>query len=211
MPGRARRPTRSRERSADAVLTDVWRYLRRGRRRRRAVTVLVVLALVALALADRSGWLLYDGSDVQRYDGQRFRVVRVVDGDTLIVDAPDPAAAVGERRGSSTTRVRLWGINAPEMARDGRPAEPFAEAATDEARRLAEHTTVTLHLEPDRTRGGYGRLLAFVTLPSGESLGERLLVEGLAHADDRWPHAKLDRYDRLAEQARHDRRGVWAR
>ena len=181
------------------------------RRRSRLITLLAVVALVALAVLDRSGGLLYDGSDGQRYDGQSFRVVRVVAGDTLIVDAPDPTATSGRGRGTSTTRVRLWGVDAPELARDGRPAQPFAEAAAERSRGLAEHATVTLRLQPNRTRGGYGRLLAFVTLPSGESLNERLLLEGLAFADDRWPHDMLDRYDRLAEQARHDRRGVWAR
>ena len=69
---------------------------------------------------------------------------------------------------------------------------------------------VTLHLRPERVRDRYGRLLAYVTLPAGDALAERLLLMGLAYPDDRWPHELQDRYARLADQARHDRRGVWS-
>lgn len=166
----------------------------------------MLVALLVLAIADRRGGLLLAGSDPHRYEGRTFRVVAVVDGDTLDLDVPD-----GDR---PTTRVRLWGIDTPEMGRPhavpARPAEPWAREATDTARGLALGREVTITLEPRRIRDFYGRLLAFVTLPDGEVLNETLLAEGLARADDRWPHRHLDRYARLEAQARHDGRGRWA-
>ena len=161
--------------------------------------MLVVLAIAILA--DRSGWGFYQGSDLSRYDGQRFRVAGVIDGDTL-----DLAVADGDR---PTTRVRLWGVDTPEAARDGRPAEPFAENATQRVRELAYGTTVAVTLEPHRPRGRYGRLLAYITLADGSVLNERLLAEGLARADDRWPHRAMGRYTQLQAQARHEGWGLW--
>ncbi|MEM7626375.1 MAG: thermonuclease family protein [Planctomycetota bacterium] len=158
-------------------------------------------ALAGLILADRAGWGFYQGPDLSRYDGKTFRVAGVIDGDTLELAIKD-----GER---PTTRVRLWGIDAPEVARDGRPSEPFADDATDRAQTLAYGTTVKLSLEPHRLRGRYGRLLAYVTLPDGTVLNERLLAEGLARAEDRWPHRAAGRYAQLEAQARHEGRGLW--
>ncbi len=176
----------------------------RGRGKRRwtytAVTLVVALLLV---LADRSGLLLETGDDAARYDGKWFTVVRVVDGDTMLVDAPD-----GDEAG---TRVRLWGVDTPEMARRDPPrsAEPFAEEATDLARQLAEGKKVRLILEPHRMRGNYGRLLAYVELSDGTMLNEALILKGFTRADDRWNHRYLKRFESLEREAREAGRGLW--
>lgn len=160
-----------------------------------------MLLLMAVFLADRWGLLVYGGADATRYDGRTFRVVAVIDGDTLDLDAKDGRHA--------TTRVRLWGINTPEHARADRPAQHGADAATQRATALAFGQSVTVRLESHRLRGRYGRLLAYVILPDGTVLNERLLSEGLAQADDRWPHRDMDRYDQLEDQAQREKRGLW--
>lgn len=161
-------------------------------------------ALIALSLLDHGGWLLYAGDTMSRFDGRSATVVHVIDGDTLIVDIPD--------RGEATARIRLWGIDTPELAKPkrGQPAEPFAKQARDRARELAEGKTVTLELESHRTRGDYGRVLAYVRLPSGKRLAEQLLKEGLARFDDRFHHRHYRRYRVLEEQARTRNNGLWA-
>lgn len=157
--------------------------------------------VVGLFLADRWGLLVYGGADAARYDGRSFQVVAVIDGDTLDLDAPDGRHA--------TTRLRLWGVDTPEAAYDARPAEPGAAAATQRTAELAYGQSVTVRLEPHRLRGRYGRLLAYVILPDGTVLNERLLSEGLARADDRWPHRDVDRYAQLEAQAQREGRGLW--
>ncbi len=157
--------------------------------------------LLLVVVGERSGWLIFGGSDLRRYDGQTFRVVEVIDGDTL-----DLAVYDGDR---PTTRVRLWGIDTPELARPARPAEPWADAARRSADRWAFDRRVTLRLEPHRVRDRFGRLLAYVDLNDGTVLNERLLSEGLAEADARWPHRDLERYARLQEQARRAVAGRW--
>lgn len=177
------------------------------RRLRPWAWLVLVLALVLLSVADHRGWLLYDAGDLRVYDGRTFQVTHVVDGDTLTVAQPDGQATSAQ----TTTRVRLWGIDAPELvgSNETPTAEPFAEAARSLARSRCEGQPVILQLEPHRLRDSYGRLLAYVILPDGTSLNEILLVEGLAKADARWNHRHEHRYAMLERQSRRDRRGMW--
>lgn len=181
--------------------------LKHRRRYRTVIGVLLTLAVVVLILVDRSGGLLVAGDDLTKYDGQTFTVVRVIDGDTFDLAIPD-----GEHR---TTRVRLWGVDTPERARKdlGHAAEPFSRAATDFTTELIEGHNVILRLEPHRTRGNYGRLLAHVELSGAhsESLNERLLLAGLARADNRWSHRHVQRYALLELQAQREGKGLWSR
>ncbi len=174
----------------------------RGKRRGWYVAVTLVVALL-LVLADRGGLLVDAGDDFARYDGKTFAVTRVIDGDTLDIDVPD-----GDER---TTRLRFWGIDTPEMARrdPARPAQPFAQEATDLTQRLAQGQRVRLILEPHRLRGNYGRLLVFVELPDGTLLNEALLSAGLARADDRWSHRHIKRFEALERDARGQGVGLW--
>lgn len=194
----------SRPSASDFAGVDV--FLRRRSRRKWYVLVAIVIAL-ALAWADRSGYLRPRDSDLSRYDGKTFLVVHVVDGDTLDVDAADPNGKEGLR---NKTRIRMWGINAPEMPHHGREIEPYAQEATDFLRARADGQRVTLTLEPHRVRDVYGRLLAFVRVSDGGSLNEALIAAGFARADGRWEHRYLRRYSLIEEQAKRDGAGLWA-
>ncbi len=142
-------------------------------------------------------------ADKARYHGKAFRVLAILDGDTVEVDAPDGRSAA--------TRVRLLGIDAPEMNyQDHRPA-CFAEEATAFARELIAGKRVIVHLdETQRTRGNYGRLLAYLELPDGTVLNEVLLAEGYAYADLRFKHSYFHRYGQLEASARALQKGLWA-
>ena len=182
--------------------------LRFHRRRRGALMLMAIFAaLVSLAgaVADRQGWFWFDGDDMGRYDGKAFRVLRAVDGDTLLLDTPDV------KQHTSTTRIRLWGLDTPETAKPDRglPAEPFADAAHDFTRQRSEHMTVTLALEPHRVRDKFGRVLAHVRLPDQSWLNEQLLLQGMARLETRYAHGRMDRYEVLAYEARQRKRGLW--
>ncbi|MBI1335336.1 MAG: hypothetical protein GC164_00060 [Phycisphaera sp.] len=179
-------------------------YIRQRNHRRWSLWLSATVVVAVLAILDRRGAFLYDGGDTHRYDGRSLRVVRVIDGDTLVVDAPD-----ADRR---DTHVRLWGIDTPETAKPDRnlPTEPYADDATDMTRSLCEHQTVTLHLEASRIRDKFDRLLAHVELPDHTALAEHLLAAGLARADDRWPHRDLERFALIEQQAKMDGSGLWA-
>ena len=160
--------------------------------------------LSATAVADHCGLLLVRGpDDMTAYHGMRARVNRVIDGVTLEIDIPD---RMHDRR---VTLVRLWGVNSPRPAGAERHAEPLAAVADELATKLTRGRMVVLGLETQRTRGPMGAVLAHVRLPGGASLNERILAEGLARADERWPHAQLTRYAEIERSARRRGRGQW--
>jgi endonuclease YncB( thermonuclease family) len=166
--------------------------------------IAVLVAMVLLYLADQSGWLLVAADDdMARYHGCQVRVVAVIDGDTIEIDLPD----IQQNR--PTTRIRLWGLDSPELARAGQRAEPCALEAKQFLHDVVSEQDVVLILEPRRPRGRYGRILAHVQMLDGRSVNIMVLEAGMARTDDRWTHAMLLQYDRAEAQARQEQRGLW--
>ncbi|MEK7730475.1 MAG: hypothetical protein AAB363_01320, partial [Planctomycetota bacterium] len=109
--------------------------------RRHATALAAVIAVAALIVCERTAQGPIQGGDRSRYHDRTFHVVHVIDGDTLDIDAPDADKPVGRRDrqtsrqsregpgGSVQTRIRLWGVDTPELARSGRPEMHFAKAA----------------------------------------------------------------------------------
>ena len=122
-------------------------------------------------------------------------MARVIDGDTL-------ALADG-------TRVRVLGIDAPEMERDGQPADFLAHKAKAFLTDLTLNRQVSL--EYDRLRyDHYGRLLAYLFLPDHTLVNAELVRQGLARVYIIAPNL-AHREDLLAAQreAIEARRGIW--
>jgi micrococcal nuclease len=98
-------------------------------------------------------------------------VVRVVDGDTLVVRLF--GGVLGATVGGEGETVRLIGIDAPETG------EEFSARATEALERLVGGQKVDLALDKE-LRDQYGRLLAYVFLEDGRMVNAELLREGLA-------------------------------
>lgn len=142
-------------------------------------------------------------TDSAQYDHNAFEVVRVVDGDTLHLDVPD--------RDGRITKVRLLGIDAPEMGDAQKKPMYFVDETTRFARDLALHKVVTIYLDEQAgSRDKYGRLLAYVELPDGRFLNEELLLGGYAYADLRFRHSYYQKYKQLEASARAVKAGLWA-
>jgi endonuclease YncB( thermonuclease family) len=141
------------------------------------------------------------GYDLEKYHKKAFTVVRVVDGDTIDIDIPG-----GQEE---ETRIRLLGIDAPETKGEERGVIYFGPEATEYAKKLVFGKHVTVYLEEHRTRGKYGRLLAYVQLPDGRFLNEVLVSEGFAYADLRFRHSLYHRYEQLEASARRHKKGLW--
>jgi len=171
-----------------------------SRRRQRLIWGGLVVAVAVVIWFDRSriepGRRLPAG-DFARYHDKSFTVVNVVDGDTLDINSPD--GDFGQ------TRIRLWGIDTPERGAF------FGDEATEFATELALGTRVKVFLdEGNRTRGKYGRLLAYVQLPDKTFMNEVLLVNGFAYADLRFRHSLYHKYIQLEASARGLEKGLWA-
>jgi micrococcal nuclease len=134
------------------------------------------------------------------------QVVRVVDGDTVVVRLAAASQSAGQ-----AVRVRLIGIDAPELTRGTEPAECLAEAASDRLSVLLG--TGTVRLSTDSTQDQYDqydRLLAYVDTPNGLDVGEVLIEEGLAteYTYDE-PYQRLEAYETAEIRAKATGRGVW--
>ncbi len=126
---------------------------------------------------------------------ESVQVVSVHDGDSV--------------RLADGRRVRLIGINAPELARDGRPAEPLASAARDALRERVAQKSALLVYDRER-KDHYGRTLGYLFTADGLSLEAALLRQGLAFHIAIPPNLALAPCLSKAEKAaRADSRGVW--
>jgi micrococcal nuclease len=155
--------------------------------RRALIFKLILLAGVGL--------LLSACGDDRARSPQEALVVQVIDGDTLVL--------------AGGIKVRLLGIDAPEMARDGQPTDFLAHQAK------ATLTGLTLNrkigLEYDRLRyDRYGRLMAYVFLPDHTLVNADLVRLGMARVYSHAPNARY-RKTLLAAQgeAIQAQRGIW--
>lgn len=128
---------------------------------------------------------------------RRERVVYVHDGDTVKL--------------ADGTKVRLIGLDTPELKRDRRPAEPLAEAARGALRRLIEEDPrVGLQYGRER-RDRYDRRLAYLVLADGRHAARILLEQGLASLLVLPPNTRYaECYAAAQRRAREHKRGVWA-
>ena len=174
-------------------------------RRRRLVRRLSFAGLFLLALTavlDRAGVFRYPGADWRAFDQKPFIVTHVADGDTITVR---PAA------GGPETRVRLLGIDAPELHSrdDNNRADFWADESRRYAAARAAGKTVTLRLEPTETRDRYRRLLAYVYVDDSHNLNLDLVRDGHAYADRRFHHSMRAQFERAENESRKARRGLW--
>lgn len=135
-------------------------------------------------------------------------VLRVTDGDTLVLDG-------GEK-------VRLIGVDTPEMHDEGRNARAARRAGLsahvvgDYARRARDFLEETLRgrfvrLEYDWERKDtYGRTLAYVYRePDGLLVNAEMIRQGYAPAFTRFPFERQEEFRRLERESRTARRGLW--
>ncbi len=126
------------------------------------------------------------------------RVKYVHDGDTIHLE--------------DGRKVRLIGINAPELARDDTPAQAFAIEARDALRAAiaSDDNRVGLVYGTER-HDRYRRTLAHLFTPDGENLQARLLLQGMAAAIAHPPNvAYSDCYAMQEKAARCQGAGIWS-
>jgi micrococcal nuclease len=128
-------------------------------------------------------------------------VSQIVDGDTL--------------RLKDGRLVRFIGINTPELARKGKPAEPLARKARQMLESLLEEfsqdgdTMVGMRFGVER-KDRYGRTLAHVYLANGASVEAQMLSTGMAAQIVVPPNIwNRDCYHAAEQDARQAIKGVW--
>jgi endonuclease YncB( thermonuclease family) len=121
-------------------------------------------------------------------------VTAVFDGDTIAV--------------TKFGRIRLLGIDAPEIGRGFDTPAPFAREARDRLTELVLRRWV--RLEHDGTAiDMYRRRLAYVLREDGLFVNAAMVRDGLARVTAREPLARLDELKRAEADAKRARRGMW--
>jgi micrococcal nuclease len=154
---------------------------------RKPKTFFIILLLVAV--------LAFACGRAPQAPPQQARVTQVIDGDTLIL--------------AGGARVRLLGIDAPEMEREGRPAEFLAHKAKAYLVQLTQGKEV--RLEYDQLRyDHYGRVLAHIFLADNTLVEAALLRQGLARVYFHPPNLSYREVLLAAQTEAMDAgRGVW--
>lgn len=120
------------------------------------------------------------------------KVVGISDGDTIRV-----------LRDRQEIKIRLWGIDCPESHQD------FGTKAKKYTSGLAFARTVEIE---ERDIDRYGRTVALVILPDGQSLNEALVRDGMAWVYTKYCNRPVEcsRWQELGREARSQKIGLWS-
>jgi micrococcal nuclease len=130
-------------------------------------------------------------------------VTKSVDGDTFHVLLDNGEEAT----------VRFLGVNTPETVDPRRTVECFGKEASNFTKSYTGGKRIRLEADPQADEvDKYGRLLRNVFLEDGTDLNATLVKEGYAYAYVDFPQNKVRKAEllRLEEEARDQKRGLWA-
>ena len=171
-------------------------------------TVFWLLVICALCVAYWSFFVLDSGRNIsgvpethhrEDFPGDKaYRVEKVIDGDTIRIDY-----------NGQSERVRLIGVDTPEMDNSDKKLRALAKRATKYTEKLLGKRSVYLRFDQDR-RDRYNRLLAYVYRASdGLFVNLELVREGYANAFVKYPFEHKDLFQHHEAQARKARKGIW--
>ncbi len=144
--------------------------------------------------------LSHEPSSVKKEAPPTYRVVEVIDGDTIKVDI-----------GGKIETVRMVGVDTPEIAGPRNTQDDyFGPEAAQYTKKLLENQPVYLIPDPMQSnRDKYNRLLRYVFLEDGTLVNAKLIEEGYAYNYIYEPFQFMKQFDYLEKQAKEKQLGVW--
>ena len=131
--------------------------------------------------------------------GSQVRVVRVVDGDTIVVAGSN----------GNPSKVRYIGVDTPETVKPNTPVQCFGKKASALNKKMVAGRMVILQFDRERT-DRYGRLLAYVKRSDGLEVNAQLLALGAARTMEIQPNtSRASSFRQLQSQARQSGKGLW--
>ncbi len=131
---------------------------------------------------------------------QKFKVLRVVDGDTIDIDIID-----------KKERVRLIGIDTPEIVDPRKPVACFGKESAEKAEQVLNNQLV--FLEKDETQGEkdkYQRLLRYVFLEDGTNFNKLMISQGFAKEYTyKIPYKYQSEFRMEEKEAKDGKKGLW--
>jgi len=165
------------------------------------MTKFVALIVITSAVVFACGESKHQDRVTNAPSAQTATVVRVVDGDTLVVKID-----------GAEKHVRLVGIDTPETHKPGVKVECGGPEAAAYMKELAPvGAAVKLVADPTQDKvDRYGRMLAYASV-HGQSLQLEQLYQGNAevYVYGNTPFARVDKFRRASGVAERAKRGVW--
>jgi len=129
-------------------------------------------------------------------------VLYVIDGDTMdvVID--------GKKE-----RVRLIGIDAPEVEYEEKRADCFANQATEALKTIINGNTVSLVSDPTQSdRDSYSRLLRYIFLTDGTNVNKLMISKGYAYEYTYLgiPYQYQKDFQEAELGAKENKIGIWA-
>lgn len=159
----------------------------------------ILFASIGLVVGDYSA---FDNLHLGEKDRETFRVIKVIDGDTIQVLINDKKET-----------VRLIGIDTPETVDPRREVECFGKEASDKMKSLLNDKSVVLKNDPEVSeRDKYGRLLRYVFLKDDVHVNKLMIQEGYAHeyTYESNPYKYQSEFILAEKKAEKEKRGLWA-
>ena len=126
---------------------------------------------------------------------ETVQVAEIFDGDTVKLE--------------DGRRIRMVGINTPEVAHRGKPAEPLAETAKQQLEAALSKRPIRLLVGQD-SHDHYGRVLGHLFDGEDNSIIADLLRQGAGFQVAMVPNLRyVDCYQQAQAQARESQLGVW--
>lgn len=130
-----------------------------------------------------------------------YRVVEVIDGDTIRVDMS-----------GKTETIRFIGVDTPETKKPNSPVQCFGPEASDFTKKLLSGKSVRLEADAQSdNRDRYGRLLRYVYTQDNSLVESSLITGGYAFAYLSFPFDKKEEFAAAQKQAQDTRLGLWAK
>lgn len=125
-----------------------------------------------------------------------FDILSVVDGDTIKV--------------SGLGTLRLIGMDTPETKDPRKPVQCFGKEASNRGTELMAGKKVYLEFDPSNRIDKYNRTLAYVFREDGYFYNLEMVKDGYANSYTKYPHPKLDEFNKAQSEARKNKKGFWS-
>jgi endonuclease YncB( thermonuclease family) len=152
----------------------------------------ILFALIAVAAIITGGWYFAGRIGDRAFDGRRYTVADVIDGDTIVL--ADNAA----------TRVALLGVDAPDW-----PDAHYSKESAGYLSGRLKGNVVLIKLDGTQSRNDAARLLAYVYLTDSDLINADIIRDGRGFSDRRTTHTFRQQFDQIENEARTAARGMW--
>ena len=154
------------------------------------ITTLVIILITSCSIGKQ---------EFQINEDVLYKVVRIVDGDTYVLEDDN----------GTKDKIRIIGADTPETKHPKKGLEPFGNEATAFAQKYLTNKVVRLKFEKEK-RDRYKRVLAHVYI-NGVHFNKMLIDSGLAKSSFYYPNYKyIDAFEKAEEIANSNSLGIWS-